>query len=170
MDQVASGRRCALDPTHRSATHELHPRSGRSGMWPKYVDGPARAQSRKDFRLSLSETPYSWRTGANRVMLLPDGPRSLDCSSPACGVKRRSWFFASRSTCSGASRQTDRPSTTLIVCCLSGCLGWFRQRLRHWAVVCTECMARPRSASGFLRVSLDQSAVMYPAPEHSLWP
>src|SRR6266446_1597637 len=24
--------------------------------------------------LSLSETPYSWRTGANRVMLLPDGP------------------------------------------------------------------------------------------------
>ena len=25
-------------------------------------------------RLSLSETPYSWRTGANRVMLLPDGP------------------------------------------------------------------------------------------------
>src|SRR6266403_136570 len=36
--------------------------------------------------------------------------------------------------------------------------------------VCTECMARPRSASGFLRLSLDQSAVMYPAPEHSLWP
>ena len=25
-------------------------------------------------RLSLSETPYSWRTGASRVMLLPDGP------------------------------------------------------------------------------------------------
>ena len=25
-------------------------------------------------QLSLSETPYSWRTGANRVMLLPDGP------------------------------------------------------------------------------------------------
>src|SRR6266478_5581761 len=24
--------------------------------------------------LSLSETPYSWRTGANRMMLLPDGP------------------------------------------------------------------------------------------------
>ena len=24
--------------------------------------------------VSLSETPYSWRTGANRVMLLPDGP------------------------------------------------------------------------------------------------
>jgi hypothetical protein len=24
--------------------------------------------------LSLSETPYSWRTGANRAMLLPDGP------------------------------------------------------------------------------------------------
>ena len=44
----------------------------------------------------------------------------MDCSSPACGVKRRSWFFASRSTCSGASRQRDRPSTTPIVCCLSG--------------------------------------------------
>src|SRR6516165_6454133 len=27
MDQGASGRRCALDPTHRSATHELHPRA-----------------------------------------------------------------------------------------------------------------------------------------------
>jgi hypothetical protein len=38
------------------------------------------------------------------------------------------------------------------------------------AAVCTECMARPRSASGFLRLSLDQSALMYPAPEHSLWP
>ena len=25
MDQGASGRRRALDPTHRSATHELHP-------------------------------------------------------------------------------------------------------------------------------------------------
>ena len=36
--------------------------------------------------------------------------------------------------------------------------------------VCTECMARPRSASGFLRVSLDQSAVVSPAREHSLWP
>jgi hypothetical protein len=36
--------------------------------------------------------------------------------------------------------------------------------------VCTECMARPRSASGFLRLSLDQSALIYPAPEHSLWP
>jgi hypothetical protein len=42
---------------------------------------------------------------------------------------------------------------------------WLRRTVRH-----TECMARPRSASGFLRVSLDQSALMYPAPEHSLWP
>jgi hypothetical protein len=58
--------------------------------------------------------------------------RSLDCSCPARGVKRRSWFFASRSTCSGASRQRDRPSITPIVCCSSGCLGWFRRRLRHW--------------------------------------
>src|SRR5437660_11681255 len=42
---------------------------------------------------------------------------------------------------------------------------------RTWpSLVCTECMARPRSASGFLRVSLDQSAAMYPAPERSLWP
>jgi transposase IS66 family protein len=41
---------------------------------------------------------------------------------------------------------------------------------RRTPIVCTECMARPRSASGFLRLSLDQSAVMYPAAEHSLWP
>jgi hypothetical protein len=61
------------------------------------------------------------------------GVRSLDCSCPARGVKRRSWFFASRSTCSGASRQRDRPSITPIACCSSGCLGWFRRRLRHWS-------------------------------------
>ena len=94
-------------------------------------------QWRKNFGslgLSLSETPYSWRTGANRVMLLPDGRalrllvvRSSDCSSPARGLKRRSWFFASRSMCSGASPQRDRPSTTPIVWCSSGCIGWFRQ-------------------------------------------
>src|SRR6266576_1261916 len=33
----------------------------------------------------------------------------------------------------GASRQRDRPSITPIVCCSSGCLGWFRRRLRHWS-------------------------------------
>jgi hypothetical protein len=37
-----------------------------------------------------------------------------------------------------------------------------------WVVnlVLSECMARPRSASRFLRVGLDQSAAMYPAREH----
>src|SRR6266478_1506025 len=35
-----------------------------------------------------------------------------------------------------------------------------RTLLRFHEAVCTECMARPRSASGFLRLSLDQSAVM----------
>ena len=44
----------------------------------------------------------------------------------AGGVKPRSWFFASRSTCSGASRQSEWPSATSIVWCLSGCIGWFR--------------------------------------------
>jgi HAE1 family hydrophobic/amphiphilic exporter-1 len=29
-------------------------------------------------------------------------------------------------------RTNSNPSTTPIVCCSSGCLGWFRQRLRHW--------------------------------------
>ena len=33
------------------------------------------------------------------------------------------------------------------------------------AVVCTECMARPRSASGFLRLSLDQLLADTPAGE-----
>jgi len=59
--------------------------------------------------------------------------RSLDCSCPARGVKRRSWFFASRSTCSGASRQRDRPSITPIVCCSSGCLA--ACQIKFWGPV-----------------------------------
>jgi len=51
--------------------------------------------------LSLSETLYGWRAGANRVMLMPDGR----CSRPAVvcgdqlvslkskGLRRKSWFF-----------------------------------------------------------------------------
>src|SRR5258707_4910976 len=42
-------------------------------------------------RLSLSETPYSWRSGANRVMLLPDGPTAqidLWCAHWTAPVQR----------------------------------------------------------------------------------
>jgi hypothetical protein len=38
------------------------------------------------------------------------------------------------------------------------------------AVVATECMARPRSASGLMPVGRKQSAAMYPAHERSPWP
>ena len=41
--------------------------------------------------VSLSETPYSWRTGANRVMLLPDGPTAqiaLRCAHWTVPVQR----------------------------------------------------------------------------------
>src|SRR5260370_3256429 len=64
-------------------------------------------------RLSLSETPYSWRTGASRVMLLPDGPTAqvalwcalLDCSSPARGVKAEILVLRQASTRRSAARR-----------------------------------------------------------------
>ena len=87
--------------------------------------------------LSLSETPYSWQTGANRVMLLRDGPAAqiaLWCGhwTAQSSARREVEILVRRQQINVASRQRDWPSTTPIVCCSSGCLGWFRQRLRHW--------------------------------------